>query len=409
MLSFGKKCYLSALVSVLVVSMCLLAGPANAETKLVSAPNTIDIGISIELTGPTAMSGELLRRGYALALEKINAEGGIGGVPVRLIYEDDKGTNPGIIAAVNKLAYERKVVAILGCARSTQVHAVHTLATEAKVPIIYGGTAWSIRELKNPWLFGIRTNDRERAAVLATYLVEGLGHKKIASLHSDEAYGQGGSQETAKVLASKYGIEPLIDQMFARGTKDYTPQLLKIKQTGATAVYVWSPNPEDDGIILRQIKQLGLKVDVIGGAFGDPATTVPIAGKDAEGVYAVVDYCPDSSPSARYLYDRSMKDYGMAPSFINQEAYDGLLVMVDAMKRAGVIQTVQGKRMMLPLPEARAAIADALRAVKNLTEGVTRPYACDEYGDLSHSMTVARIKNGEHAPVETIDLLAAGR
>ena len=407
MVHLKKKCYLLILVSVLAVSMGLLPATTNADTKLITAPKTINIGVSIELTGPTAMAGELLKRGYTLALEKVNAAGGIEGIPVKLVYEDDKGTNPGIVAAVNKLIYDHKVLSILGCARSTQVHAIHPLITETKVPTIYGGTAWSLRELGNPWLFGIRMNDRARAESVATYLVEGLGHTKVASLHADEAYGQGGSQETAAFLSAKYGIEPLIEQMFTRGTKDFTPQLLKIKQTGATGIYVWCPNPEDEAILLRQVKQLGLDVDLIGGAFEDAATLVPIAGKDAEGAYAVVDYCPDMSPVAQYLYDKSMEDHGIPASFVHQEAYDGLIVMVDAIRRAGIVQTVDGKKMMLPLEDSRTAIAEALRQTKSLTEGVTKEYSCNEYGDLAHSMIVVRIEDGKHVPIETVNLLEA--
>ncbi len=402
----NKKYSLLVITCVLIVSISILPASMSADANLNPAPKTIDIGVSIELTGPTAMAGELLRRGYELALEKVNEAGGIDGIPVRLVYEDDKGTNPGIVAAANKLVYEHKVLAILGCARSTQVHAIHPLIAEAKVPTIYAGTAWSLRELNNPWLFGIRANDRARAEAVATYLVEGLGHEKVASLHADEAYGQGGSEETAKFLASKYGIKPLIELMFTRGTKDFTPQLLRIKESGATGVYVWCPNPEDEAILLRQKNQLGLTVDMIGGAFADVATLVPIAGKDADGVYSVGDYIPEMSTTAQYLDDRSMQDYGIPASFVHQEAYDGLIVLVDAIKRAEIIKTIDGNKMMMPLSEARTAIAEALRQTRNLTDGVTKEYSCDEYGDLAHTLVVVRIENGRHVLIDAVDLLA---
>ncbi|MDD4362959.1 MAG: ABC transporter substrate-binding protein [Atribacterota bacterium] len=392
-----------------IVGLVLLFALLNtfgvfAQSNWQPAPEFIDIGATLELTGPTALQGDQELKKWELAVEKINDNGGIDGIPVRMVYEDNQGTNPGSISAYNILAYDREVYAAFITTRSTIAHALNPLVAEAKIPTLYGGSAWSVRELGNPWMFGVRTNDRNVAKIMAQFIAEDLGHTKVAALYSDEAFGQGGNEETVAALA-EYDIKPLTVQRFQRNTLDYTAQLLSIQQTGAECIFSWSANTNDDGIILRQVKQLGLDVDFVGStSYGSLDVTVKIAGDDAEGVYSIMDISSsDPSPVVQEIDQMLNERYNYR--FGNTFMYDDMMILADAMKRAGIIQEIDGKKMIMPLEEAREAIRTALKDTKNFSEGTAKTYTCDEVNDLAHSMTIVQIENGAHKIITKIDLM----
>ncbi|MDD4362657.1 MAG: ABC transporter substrate-binding protein [Atribacterota bacterium] len=384
--------------------MILSVFGASAEINWQPAPEFIKIGGSMEMTGPTALQGATEMAQWEVAVEKVNNEGGINGIPVQIVYEDNQGTNPGALSSVNILFYDHEVPACFITVRSTINHALNPLIAEAEVPSLYGGSAWSVRELGNPWMFGVRTNDRNVAKIMAQFIAEDLGHTKVAALYSDEAFGQGGNEETTKALA-EYGIEPLTVQRFQRNTLDYTAQLLAIQQSGAECIYSWSANNNDDGIILRQVKQLGLDVDFVGSAsYASLDVTVRIAGEDAEGIYSVADVTPADPRPIIQEVDQILNDrYGYR--FSASWMYDGMLVLADAMRRAGIIQEIDGKKMMMPLEDARIAIRDALKETKGFKEGTSKTYTCDEINDLAHAMIVLQIENGGHKVIKMLDLL----
>ena len=398
-----RKSMVLGIICLLIVTVTL--GISAEEIKWEPAPKTIDIGTANAFTGSQALSGEIMKRGHEVAVERVNAEGGIMGIPIRMVYEDTKGTNEGAVAALNKLIYDRKVPVTFATDYSSLNHAVSPIIERAEIPAVYGGSAWSVRLLKNPWMFGIRTNDKANAGIMAKFIVEDLGQTKIAALYADEAFGQGGFDETSRVLKEDYGITLLSEQKFARGTKDYTAQLLAIKESGATCIFSWCPNPEDDGIILRQVKQLGLDVTFVGGSsYGSLAICVKIAGADAEGVYAVVDYTPIAEgDGVKYLNDRIMKKYGEPADSDMQWPYDGTLVVAEALRRSGIIREIDGKKMMMPLKEARKAIREALLSITEFSEGTTKPYGIDENQDFAHSMFIVRIKDQQHEYITSVE------
>jgi branched-chain amino acid transport system substrate-binding protein len=378
---------------------------ATAQIDWQPAPESIEIGGSIMASGPSALEGDVELRNWQIAVETINENGGINGIPAEIVYEDNQGTNPGAIAATNILVYDEEVMSCFITVKSTINHALNPLIAEAEVPGLFGGSAWSVRELGNPWMFGFRTNDRNVANIMAKFIVEDLEHTKVASIYSDEAFGAGGNEETIRAL-KEYEIEPLTVQRFQRNTDDYTAQLLAIKESGAECIFSWSANPEDDGIILRQIKQLGLDVDLVGSAsYGMLDVTAKIAGDDAEGIYSVIDISPsDPNPVIQRL-DKQLNDRFGYRVGATTWMYDAMIILADAIERAGVIEEIDGQKMIMPVEDARIAIRDALKEVDNFNEGTTKPYTCDEINDLSHSMTIVQIENGEHKVIRKIDLM----
>ncbi|MGI6038282.1 MAG: ABC transporter substrate-binding protein, partial [Limnochordia bacterium] len=161
------------LTVLLIVTLVLGVVGISAAEKWVPI-DTFKIGKILHMTGDMALTGEKQRKGLELALDQINAAGGINGVPLEVIYEDDMGTNPGAINALNKLLYDHGVVVTFATVRSTMVHALSPIIEEEEVPAIYGGSAWSLSELRNPWGFRVRCEDRTVGAAMAKFIVEEL-------------------------------------------------------------------------------------------------------------------------------------------------------------------------------------------------------------------------------------------
>jgi branched-chain amino acid transport system substrate-binding protein len=362
------------------------------------------IGVVNHMTGPLALTGELRKKGHELAADEVNGSGGISGLPVKLVYEDDQGTNPGAVAATRKLLAQQPVVAFV-IERSTMVNAVHPIIQQEKVPTLFGATAWSISsELKNPWFFRMRLDDRATAAIMAKFIVEELKKTKIAALYAADVFGEGGHKETSAFLKEKYNLTPVNVQKYTSGTKDYTAQLLAIKSSGADVVYAWGTNSEDNAIILRQFKQLGLTMDFIGSAAYASAISLELAAANSNGIYSVYDFAfEDTRPQLQSWLKAYRAKYKEDPDFWNLYTYDIVKLVADAAKRAGIVRKEGSRFVEMPLPEARTALAKALRETKNYP-GAQGDYSCDQYQNMIHNLDVVKIENQKAKMVKVIKL-----
>ena len=393
--------------AVAVIACAVLIGVAVPSSVRAAEWTPVDsflIGVVNHMTGPLALTGELRKKGHELAAEELNSSGGINGLPIKLVYEDDQGTNPGAVAATRKLLAQEPVVAFV-IERSTMVNAVHPIIQQEKVPTLFGATAWSISsELKNPWFFRMRLDDRATAAIMAKFLVEELKRTKIAALYAADVFGEGGNKETAAYLKEKYNLTPVNSQKYTSGTKDYTAQLLAIKSSGADAIYAWGTNSEDNAIILRQFKQLGLNMDFIGSAAYASAISLDLAGANANGIYSVYDFAfEDTRPQLQTWIKAYRAKYKDDPDFWSLYTYDMVKLIADAAKRAGIVRKDGNRYMQMPLPEARAALAKALRETKTYA-GAQGDYSADEYQNMIHNLAVVKIEDKKAKMVKVIKL-----
>jgi branched-chain amino acid transport system substrate-binding protein len=391
----------------LLLALLCLAGEMAVFPAFAAEWTPVDsllIGVVNHMTGPLALTGELRKRGHELAAEEVNSSGGVAGLPIKLVYEDDQGTNPGAVAGTRKLLAQQPVVAFI-IERSTMVNAVHPIIQQEKVPTLFGATAWSISsELKNPWFFRMRVDDRATAAIMAKFLVEELKKTKVAALYAADVFGEGGNKETAAYLKEKYNLTPVNSQKYTSGTKDYTAQLLAIKSSGADAIYAWGTNSEDNAIILRQFKQLGLKMDFIGSAAYASAISLELAGDNANGIYSVYDFAfEDTRPQLQAWIKAYRAKYKEDPDFWNLYTYDIVKLIADAAKRAGIVRKEGDRFVEMPLPEARAALAKALRGTKGFA-GAQGDYSADEYQNMIHNLAVVKIDNRKAKMVKVIKL-----
>jgi branched-chain amino acid transport system substrate-binding protein len=358
-----------------------LLGTLAAATPLrfARAEDTIKIGGILPLTGPAAEAGKFMKNGTAMALEAINAKGGVLGRPMEWVTEDDATTNPGAVLGFSRLVSRGDCVAYTGSIRSTQVQAIAPDVLKAGKPVIIGGTDPALTHQGNPWLFRCRPNDSFSARVIADYSVNTLKKTKIALVHSTDAFGTGGMKALVAAL-EKMGIKPVLVQGYTNQQTDFTPVVLAVKAAEPDVVTSYFTFENDLGIFARQLRQLGVTAPWVGSPSIINTTALNLAGRALFGTYGIADYTPDSSPEAKAYGDEYLKRYKVQPDNQSTWIYDGLNVLALAINTAKSTDPV--------------AIQTALRAI-NGYKGTEGTYKFDENGDGLRGYNVVKNENGK--------------
>lgn len=293
----------------------------------------LKIGQVIPITGEAAESGKYHKQGAELAVEKINAAGGIHGRKIVLVHEDDQTTNPGAVAALQKLMEDKEIPAILGSIRSTQVQAMLPTINEAKIPVMIGGTNYGLTHSGSQWVFRFRPHDGMSAKVIAKFLVDELKLKKVAVVHASDAFGNGGRDMVVAAL-KELGAEVVMVQGYNNGEKDFTAVVQALKKSNATALVTYMTFSTDLGILARQIKQLGATVKWVGSPSITAVDGRNLAGDALYGTYGITDFHVDASPTSKAFTAAYKAKYGQEPDLYAAWCYDAMLVLGEAMQKA---------------------------------------------------------------------------
>ena len=197
------------------------------------AAEPIRIGLVDEVTGPQAEAGVLTMHGAKLAVDEVNAAGGILGRAVELRVEDNQSTNPGTVLAYSKLIDQAGLVAVIGPLRSTQVQAASPTIAKARIPAFIGGSDPSLTRVNNPWIFRVRPNDMFSSRVMATYIAKHLNGKKVAIVHSTDTFGAGGKNALVEALKA-YGLEPVMIEGYTNNAQDLPPSCSRSRNRART-------------------------------------------------------------------------------------------------------------------------------------------------------------------------------
>ncbi len=370
----------SRLVGVVCGFLMLAAGAAA------QAAEPIRVGLVDETTGPQAEAGVLTLHGVRLALDEINAAGGILGRPVELIVEDNQSTNPGTVLAYSKLV-DQKVVAVVGPLRSTQVQAASPTIAKAKLPAIIGGSDPSLTRVNNPWIFRVRPNDFYSSRVMAEHGVKTLGKRKWAIVHSTDTFGSNGKNALVEALKA-HGIEPALIQGYTSNQQDFTSVVLAVKKSGADVIGSYMTNSPDVGIFAKQAKQLGVDADWIGSTSLATETALKLAGDGLWGTYVVTDFFPDANPESKAFSAKFRAKHGFNPDLYSAWSYAALHLLKHAIQTAGSTDS--------------EAVRKALLATRGL-KGIEGTYNFDANGDGLHGYTIVRNEQGKLVFIRTIE------
>lgn len=353
----------------------------------VAAPQPIKIGGIVAMTGEKASNDVRVMHGIQLAAEEINGKGGVNGRPIKLIFEDSQGTASGAVNAFQKIINEHPdVTAIFGMAFSFQMLAVEPYVKEFGVPIVTGSSNPLITASGNPWIFRVRANDAIVAGAAAKYAAEGLKGKRIGIIHNLDEFGLAGSSVIKQALTD-LGNPPVLMQGYNAGDKDFTGQLLNFKKAGVDVLVSWSFALEG-GLILRQVKQLGLNVKFLGSPSHGQPMCLDLAKADAEGMYVVSEFVSTNpEPKKQAFVEKYLKKFrNEEPDYNSVAYYDGLHMLADCMARVG---------------DDKVAIRDAMHKIKDYP-AVMGEYSFNEAGDGLWQVLMVQIKGGKPEIVGTV-------
>jgi len=347
---------------IVLVLLALIGGSIWAQGKI-DPSKPIKIVLSAPFTGTGSILGDYIKGGAQLAVDEINSSGGVEGAKFQLIVYDDQANASTAATVVRRALYEDKAVAIFGPNMSAAVIGVHTLAQQAKIPMLVGATSVSFRydKVKNDYLFRLRADDGVKVAQQVKYIAEVLKAKKPGAIVGSTDYCTS-ALDVAKQAFEKYGIKFIDIEMMKEGDKDVTAQITKLKNSGIDVLVGLTHEPEA-AVVMKQVRQMKLTVPAVGfSAWGVPAFT-DLAGDAAIGVISVQGFNPtDPDPAVKKFVDAYKAKWGNEPSDPAQCYYDGIYLLKKAIEMAGSTDSVK--------------IAEALKKVEYT--GVQGPMKCDD-------------------------------
>lgn len=363
------------ILSIFVASIVITAGIGSGTSPAMA--DGIKIGFIPPVTGASAAEGAWQIKAIKLALKQINEAGGVNGKPIDLIIEDNQSSNPGALAALQKAVEQDQVLALVGVVKSTQVLALSDAIKSYGIPTMIGGTNATLTKRGNPWLFRARPDDSIAAAAMVKYIKEDTSFTKVGILHDSDAFGTGGAN-LVEQNAKDAGLSVVKTEKYTTKEKDFTAQLLSLKNAGAQIMVLYGTNPEDVAVIQRQIRQLGSPYKYIGSPSSQEKDTLNLSKEAAEGLLAIADFVPGSSPVIKTYSEAYRKEYNEDFDATSAWAYDALNILVNAIKQAG---------------EDRSKIRDAILSTQNY-KGVLGTFSFSSNGDGLHEVSVVQIIQG---------------
>lgn len=362
----------------------VLAGCSGGGSTSKEESDTIKIGANLELSGQVSVYGSSINDGAKFAVDEINAAGGIDGKQIELVSVDNKSENAEAVAVANKLA-SQDVVAMIGPATSGNMKATVDIAAKNKIPLVTGsGTAPNVTVNDNGTLneYAFRTCfiDPFQGTVAANFATSDLKAKNVAIFADNSSdYGKG-LAAAFKETAEANGAKVVIEEAYVAGDTDFRAQLTNIK--GAKPEFIFVPGYYGEvGLIVKQAREAGIDVPMMGADGWDSPTLVELAGKDALNNTFLTNHYSSQDP------DQKIQDFvtaftdknGEAPNTFHALGYDTVYFIKDAIERAG---STDGE-----------AIKKALAETKDLSL-ITGTFSIDENHNPVKSATVLEYVDG---------------
>lgn len=369
-------------LAAIAASFALIAGTALAQEP-------IKIGAFLSVTGPAAFLGDPEQKTLELYVEKVNAAGGVLGRKLQLVAYDSAGDAEKARTFAKRLIEQDKVDVIVGGSTTGETMAVVPLVEAAQIPFVSLAGAVVIVEPVKKWVF--KTPHTDRMACEKIFIdMQSRKFSKIALIS-----GPGGFDKSMRGqcldIAKKYGIEVVADETYGGGDTDMTAQLAKIKSTPGVQAVLNAGFGQGPAIVTKNYRQIGVSVPLYQSHGVASKEFIKLAGAAAEGVrlpaaaLLVADSLPQSDPqrsvvvSYKNEYESRFKS---EVSTFGGHAYDGLMLAIDAMKKAGGTD--------------KAKVRDALESSHGYmgTAGVVNMSASDHMGLDLTAFRMLEVKGG---------------
>ena len=363
------------------VSLALIA-PGSA----IFAQEEIVIGEYASLTGGSASFGQSSHKGTALAVDEINAAGGVLGKKLKLITDDDQSQAGQPATIARKLISQDKVVAVLGEVASSKSLEAAPICQQSKIPMISpASTNPKVTEVGD-YIFRVCFIDPFQGTVMSKF-AQSKGWKNVAVLTDvKQDYSVGLAEFFVKDFKASGG-QIVKEQKYSTGDKDFKPQLTSIKAAKPDAIFVPGYYAEVS-LIAKQARLLGIKAPLLGGDGWVGDSLLKVAGDSLDGSFFSCHFsAEDKAPKVQEFVKNFKAKYGEVPDDMAALGYDSAKILSEAITRAGTTEP--------------AKLRDAIASTKD-HDGITGKITLDAQRNANKPAVILTIGNGGFQFVESV-------
>lgn len=373
-------------ISVAAAALILAASP------LQPAQPAEKVGVVIEITGGGAPVGNMWKNAVEMAVNEINAAGGILGRKVETFIMDTQ-SDPATSVAVMKRAVAEKPFVIMGPIYSSSTKANMVIAQEAGIPQVTGSEAAELSRKGNAFFFRTSFGQDVGMAKLVKWLLDDLKLDRIALIYVNNAFGKGGRDVIVEYLNQR-GKTLAADISTEVQQADFTAELVKARNSGANALMLYL-HEEESARAIRQVRKLGLPMEVVGETTLCTQTTINAAGDEINGVKCHVGLSPDAPiPAVRAMAGKFEERFKGKPDHNGIKGYLGMYMVKAAAEMVG---RFDGKK-----------IADCLHTQflpARQFPGVLMDLYMDEKGDVDRESFLVEVKDKRQEIVKVLPML----
>lgn len=356
-------------ILMIAIALLLLAGCSQAPTGQAVKEEAIKIGYVGPLTGNQAGIGQAQLNAVKMAVEGLNAHGGINGTRVQLFIADDKHEPQESVTAVHALLDAHGVVAIVGPTNSAATMAVAPIVNEAHVPLISPVATSPVVREAGPYVFRTMPDTALETKKLAAYAHE-QGFEKVAVIAVNNDFGKG----SVDAFKGYYNGTVTSVHLHTAGTTDHRSELVKAMNDNPDAILIASYFIEN-GNIIKQARELGFEGELFGVETINQAECYNVAQESAEGVV----YATPTPLATDEFKEAYAEKYGEEPRFSADTAYDAFMLLAEAIEECGT----NGE-----------AIRECLHRIGQDYAGASGTITFDENGDVDKPFSLYRVENG---------------
>jgi branched-chain amino acid transport system substrate-binding protein len=348
----------------------------------VAQAQTVKIVGLVELSGTGATSGTNFDNGMKLAAKEINAAGGILGRKIDYTSSDTQ-SNPGVAKGLAEKADDNDVYVVMGPVFSGSIMVSMAATRRAEIPNFTGGEAAAITEQGNPYVF--RTSFTQSTAMpkIAGYIKNTVKAKAVDVIYVNNDFGKGGRDLIMKALEAQ-GIKVGADVSTEPGQVDFSSAVIKVKQSSADAVFVYS-NEEESARLLRELKKQGYKKPIIGETTLTSQKVIELAGDAANGAIAHVGLTADAPQATVKKFDAAyQREFKSKTDHNGLKGYSGIYTVKAVTEKIGKFDS-----------KAFAAAMKNLSLSAKTTPGLLLDLSYDDKGDLDRESYMTKVVAGK--------------
>ena len=345
--------------------------------------STVTIGVTAPLSGPLSPTGVLIKEGFQLAVEEVNANP-VSPIQFELIFEDDMGGPEGAVAAFNKLIHEDGVSLIIGPATSASAEAAFPIAGENGVVAISPTSSARGLSAISDFTFRVALAGNIVIAKGVEVTHAKLGYQRVATIYDEADPFSIDREATLQEIFAESGIEVVATEVYQTGATDFSAQLTRIQALNPDAVFVSALPPAKPHILLQR-SELGITAPFIVSSITD--IEIEAAGAAAEGAITFdISWLPtDDTPGNQAFVQNYTEAFGMPPNAFASVAYASVHILAEAIKNARSTDPV--------------AVRDALANIY-IADTILGEFTFDANGDAVYDPKVLIVRDGALEPLE---------